>query len=273
MDNLLLEGRYDKVTTDLSRVITAAIKRGIKRFQTGITLFTRTNVDISVYLHYDDEKEPQVYGATYIKGSDIRKHYTNKRIVLHVDVPKTQELRNAQMTTIIPEIKNIVRHEIEHVAQSKFKEKERVGFFSNKRRYPEDLEYWEYLVEPYEVEAYVHGLYKKSKTLRQPLNVLFDSWWEYLGSLEDMHPDEVQSVKKAWTDYAKKHLPQTPMRKWGYIDEPDVRPIETPVNYVNEPDDIVESQRVVGFKYRKPEVNAIVNIEANDSGGVSPIAL
>jgi len=268
MDNLLLEGRYDKVTTELSREITSSITRGVKRLQTRISLFTRTYIDVSVYLHYDDEKEPQVYGATYIKGSDIRKHYTNKRIVLHVDVPKTQELRNQQMTDIIPEIKNIVRHEIEHIAQSKFKEKERTNFFSNKRRYPEDIEYWEYLTEPYEVEAYVHGLYKKSKTLRQPLNILFDSWWSYLSSLEGVHPDEVQAVKKAWTDYAKKHLPQTPLRKWGYIDEPNVESVETPINHINEPNGVVESQRVVGFKYRKPEVNALVNIEAADSGNI-----
>lgn len=218
MENLLSEGRYDKVTTELSREIVQAIKQGKKRLQTRIILFTRTNVEISVYFHYSDETEPQVYGAMYPQAKEIRKHYKGMKIIFHVDVAKDPQRRMLELSTLIPEIKNIVRHEIEHVTQTKFKEKEREGFFSSKRRYPEDIEYWEYLVEPYETEAYVRGLYKKAKTLKQPLNVLFDAWWDYLGTA-NLHPDEIQSVKKAWTDYAVKHLPMTPMRRYGYQDE------------------------------------------------------
>jgi len=73
-------------------------------------------------------------------------------------------------------------------------------------------------MEPYEVEAYVRGLYRKAKTLRQPLNVLLDAWWDYLDSI-DLHPDEIKAVKDAWVSYAKKHLPQTPQRQYGYSDE------------------------------------------------------
>ena len=261
MKNLLLEGRYDAVTTQLSREIIDTIKRGTKRLQTRIVLFKRTNIDIVVYVHYKDDHltgDEQVYGATYLNPKEIRKHYVNKRIILHVEVPINPELRMRGLSTLVPEIKNIVRHEIEHVTQNRFKDREREGFFSSKRRYPEDIEYFEYLMEPYEVEAYVRGLYKKAKTLKQPLNVLLDAWWDYLVSVE-LHPDELQAVKTSWIAYAKKHLPQTPLRRYGYIDGPPIEEVPT---------EITENQRVMGFKYKKPEVNAIVNIEASDSGNI-----
>ena len=261
MENILSEGRYDKVTTELSREIVQAIKQGKKRLQTRITLFTRTNVEISVYFHYTDEYAPQIYGAMYPQAKDIRKHYKGMKIVFHVDVPRDPEVRTRELSSLVPEIKDIVRHEIEHVTQVKFKEKERAGFFSKTRRYPEDLEYWEYLTEPYEIEAYVRGLYKKAKTVRQPLNVLFNTWWDYLTSV-NMHPDEIRAVKNAWTSYATRHLPRTPMRQYGYeVEVPEVQNVE-------QEEVIGESQRVMGFKYRKPTVNAIVNIEASDSGNI-----
>lgn len=269
MNNLLLEGRYDNVTTQLSREIVTAAKQGQRRLKTRISLFKRTYVDVNVYFHYltspdntdlnvawEPESLEQVYGATYLNPKDIRKKYKNKRIILHVDIPKEEDRRLASLSTLIPEIKNIIRHEIEHIAQHKFKDREREGFFSEKRRYPQDIEYWEYLIEPYEIEAYVRGLYKKAKTLKQPLNVVLNAWWDYLESAE-LHPNEIQTIKKAWTDYAKKHLPQTPLRQYGYIDEPEA-------------EGIVESQRVMGFKLKGsgPNVNCIIRFEAPDSGNL-----
>lgn len=253
MENLLSEGRYDKVTTELSREIIEAVKNGKKRIQTRILLFTRTFVDISVYFHYSDDNEPQVYGSMYPKASDIRKHYRGMKIIFHVDAPKDINLRMQSLSELVPEVKNIVRHEIEHVTQTKIKEKEREGFFSSKRRYPEDIEYWEYLTEPYEVEAYVRGLYKKAKTLKQPLNVLFQAWWEYLQST-NMHADEINKVKSKWTEYARKHLPQNELRRYGYIEEP--------FQPVNE-----DSYRTVGFKYKEPHVKCAINFNAPPESG------
>lgn len=262
MENLLLEGRYDKVTTQLSREIVDTIKRGTKRLQTRIVLFKRTNIDVAVYIHYKvnhAEGDEQVYGATYLNPKEIRKHYTNKRIILHVEVPIDPELRLRGMSNLVPEIKNIVRHEIEHVNQFKFKDREREGFFSGKRRFPEDIEYFEYLMEPYEVEAYVRGLYRKAKTLKQPLNVLLNAWWQYLESVE-LHPDELRAVKSSWIEYAKKHLPYTPLRKYGYRENEE--------EVITIPAEITESGRVMGFKYKKPDVNCIISLEASDSGNI-----
>ena len=257
MENLITEGRYDQVTTELSREIINAVKRGIKRYQTKIILFSRTTVDISVYFHYDDEEPIDVSAGTYINPKDIRPYYKNKRIVFHVNLPKTESVRLQKMSELVPEVKNIVRHEIEHVAQAKFTDRERKGFFSTKRGYYSDeaaakgkgITYLQYLLEPYEVEAYVRGLYKKAKTLKQPLNVLLDDWQMYLEDSTNLTDNEIDQVMGAWKAYAKKHLAQSPQRWYGYNDSP---------NNVNED---------VGFRpsYMKPEINVIINFSAPDA--------
>lgn len=257
MENLITEGRYDQVTTELSREIISAVKRGIKRYQTQIILFSRTKIDISVYFHYNDEDPIDVSAGTYIDPKEIRPYYKNKRIVFHVTVPKTESVRQQKMSELVPEVKNIVRHEIEHVAQAKFTDRERKGFFSTKRGYYSDeaaakgkgITYLQYLLEPYEVEAYVRGLYKKGKTLKQPLNVLLDDWEMYLENSTNLTDDEIEQVMIAWRTYAKKHLAQSPQRWYGYSETP---------NNVNED---------VGFRlsYMKPDINVIINFSAPDA--------
>jgi hypothetical protein len=256
MKTLIKEGRYDKVTTDVSREIVEAIKKGRKSMQTRIRLFERTFVDFSIYIHYDDEKFINVYGATYVNPKQIRKYYKNKRVVLHVDLPMSPKLRMESLSGLVPEIKNIVRHEIEHVLQAKFLDRERKNFFSQKRGYPKDIEYWEYLTEPYEVEAHVRGLFKKAKTVKQPLNDMLDDFFNYLREPEvDMDPDEIAAVEKAWKDYAIKNLPQTEFRRYGYQTE-------------GEEDLMNESHRVMGFRYKKPEVKTVISFNAPDAGNL-----
>jgi hypothetical protein len=258
MKNLITEGRYDKVTTDVSREIVETVKKGRKSLQTRIKLFERTFVDISVYMHYDDKKFINVYGAAYINPKSIRKYYKNKRIVLHIDLPMSLKLRMKTLSGLIPEIKNIVRHEIEHITQSKFTDRERKNFFSQSRNYPGDIEYWEYLTEPYEVEAHVRGLYKKAKTVKKPLNDMLQDYFNYLGEPEvNMDSDEIDAVKKAWIAYAKKNLPQNEMRKYGYFDEEGVEE----VNYIR------ENHRVMGFRYKNPDVNVRISFNTTPETG------
>lgn len=252
---LINEGRYDKVTTDVSREILEVVKLGKKSLQTRIRLFERTFVDFSVYIHYDDRNFVNVYGATYLNPKQIRKYYKNKRVVLHVDVPESVELRKKVLSGILAEIKNIVRHEIEHVLQERFIDRERKNFFSKSRSYPRDLEFWEYLTEPYEVEAHVRGLYKKAKTTKQPLNVLIDDYLNYLREPEvDMDSDEIEAVEKAWVEYAMKHLPQTEFRQYGYQTEED----ESSMN---------EHHRVMGFRYKEPDVKIRISFNTTPEMG------
>lgn len=249
MSNLLNEGRYDNVTNELTKEIIYAVKKGVKKYRTRIRLFSRTFIDIIVKIkEMDNLKEPLVGG--HMELSPNRGEY--KKMILDITVSSNKQDFYTDLNKLVAELKNIIRHEIEHIAQDRFKSKERGSFFSTKRRYPEDLEYYEYLTEPYEVEAYVRGLYKKAKTMKEPLNILIDEFGNYLESI-NIHPDEIKTVLNTWRDYAKRHLIQTPYRKWGYIVDNNV------IENLNE-----DSQRVMGFRYKKPDVNCIMSFEVSE---------
>ena len=214
---VLTEGRYDKVTNELSKTAMINIKKGKKRFEDKIRLFTRTFVDIVFYVKYSDEyNNPRVYAATHLDPKAIRSYFKNKRIIFDVEVPtENGVIVKEHLPELLSELKNIVRHEIEHVTQSRFKDRQRKGFFTS-RSYPENLTYTEYLTEPYETEAYVRGLYKKAKTLRKPFNDVLNDYFERLRIEGELTPEEVDIVKTHWLSYANKHLPMTVNRKYGY---------------------------------------------------------
>ncbi len=254
MENLITEGRYDQVTTELSREIVQAIKKGVKRYTTRIVLFSRTFIDIVANIKYDDDQDIDVSGGAYLNPKQVRSYFKNKRISFHIIVPKTESLMYQNLTdVIIPELKSTIRHEIEHIAQFRFKDRQRKNFFSSGRGYPQDITYEEYLSEPYEVEAFVRGMYKKAKTIGVPLNVILNDFWDYLESA-DLSDQDIEKLKKLYTDYAKKHLYYDPQRKLGFVwDTNDGE------NRVNE--------EIIGFRpsYLKPEINVIVNFEVHES--------
>jgi ADP-ribose pyrophosphatase YjhB (NUDIX family) len=214
---IINEGRYDNVTNELTKRTMYQIRRGKKRFEDKIKLFSRTFVDIVFYVKYSDEYDnPRVYAATHINPKAIRSYFKNKRIIFEVEVPTSGGvIINEHLPELLAELKNIIRHEIEHVTQFKFKDRQRKGFFST-RSYPENLTYVEYLTEPYETEAYVRGLYKKSKTLRKPFNDVLNDYFERLRIEGELTPEEVDTVKTNWLSYANKHLPMSTSRKYGY---------------------------------------------------------
>jgi hypothetical protein len=99
----------------------------------------------------------------------------------------------------IAELKETVRHEIEHVAQGFNQGKERI--IRKTSRTP----YYMYLQMPHEVPAYVQGLYKRSKTKKQTLTKSIDEFMqENSKSFGGNKYKEI--VKKVWIDWAKKNL-------------------------------------------------------------------
>ena len=102
---------------------------------------------------------------------------------------------------LIPELKDAIRHELEHTSQFRF----------NKDAYPEDtdkqdkLPLVDYLTLDYEIPAFVQGIYKKAKTKKIPFTDALD---EFLDErLDELTPAEVAKVRKTYIAYAKKNLP------------------------------------------------------------------
>lgn len=106
-----------------------------------------------------------------------------------------------EYNNLIAEVKETLRHELEHIAQLNFEKGIRVGDQSQDK-----ISLAQYLVLDYEVPAFVQGLYKRAKTkkisLQQAIDEFFD---ERDGELTDK---EETNVRKVWDRWIRLNLPQ-----------------------------------------------------------------
>ena len=100
---------------------------------------------------------------------------------------------------LIAEIKDSLRHELEHVSQFNLNKG-----FDMKNINQDDLPFAEYLTLDYEIPAFVQGLYKRAKTKKIPLSKAINDFFDdYAGELSD---DEEKYVRKEWGKWIKANL-------------------------------------------------------------------
>lgn len=102
---------------------------------------------------------------------------------------------------LIPELKDAIRHELEHVGQYRF-DKDATPTDTDDQ---DGLPLVDYLTLDYEIPAFVQGIYKKAKTKKIPFTDALD---EFLEEREDqLSPQELKKVRQTYIAYAKKNLP------------------------------------------------------------------
>ena len=101
---------------------------------------------------------------------------------------------------LIAEVKDTLRHELEHLGQYYFgKEVEPDGTD------PDDVPSFKYFTLDFEIPAFVQGLYKTAKTKKITLTQAID---EYLAQWKaELTPEESAKVKQIWINWAKENLP------------------------------------------------------------------
>lgn len=111
-----------------------------------------------------------------------------------------------EYNNLIAEIKETLRHELEHIAQLNFEKGVRVGGQSQGK-----MSLAKYLTLDYEVPAFIQGLYKRAKTkkilLQQAIDEFFD---ERSGELTD---EEETNVRKVWDRWIRLNLPQVKLNE------------------------------------------------------------
>tara|TARA_R110000751_G_scaffold13663_2_gene45697 strand:- start:280 stop:2997 length:2718 start_codon:yes stop_codon:yes gene_type:complete len=101
---------------------------------------------------------------------------------------------------LIAELKDTLRHELEHVGQFNFNKGVKLTGIDT-----DDIPPFEYYTLDYEIPAFVQGLYKKAKTKKITLTQSIDEFLREDGwELTDV---EVAKVKQIWVDWAKENLP------------------------------------------------------------------
>ena len=192
---LIVEGRYDNLVTTLSRDIVNQMKsrKGTRNYQ---TMFDVERGDNTAEIDFTVKFKPR---------RDWEYAYETKGWTDGEQMEITLTFNPAAFPTsysnLIPELKETLRHEIEHVAQSHFQDMKMIE--------PKTKAFYQYLLAPHEVAAFTKGLYKRAKTKRIAIDLAMDEWFDenvrnFSPSLKYNHWN---IVKSAWLDYAHRHIP------------------------------------------------------------------
>ena len=113
----------------------------------------------------------------------------------------------AAYNDLIAEVKDTLRHELEHVGQYAFgKEVEPDGTD------PKDVPLSKYLTLDFEIPSFVQGLYKTAKTKKITLTQAIDDFLEEREA--ELTPEEAAKVKQIWINWAKENLPAAQLENY-----------------------------------------------------------
>lgn len=105
------------------------------------------------------------------------------------------------------ELRDVVRHEIEHLTQRGINQKCGKYMRDNQgireKIFLDELPTYRYYTLQDEVDANIHGLFSKAKALKQPFQVIIDTYLDNLVNIERINNTERKKIYKIW----KKRIP------------------------------------------------------------------
>jgi hypothetical protein len=242
LKDLILEGMYDKLTGEINKAIFKKVKDAIKgsgtqekpkkykgyevrkdpmptlSMQNLFQSETRTiyvgefsdnvsGVDVEVDLKFAISEDGVKKGAFFIDGSaEADEDYPSIEVNIAIHPEDGEKI----LSKIQPVLRDLVRHEIEHLTHGRGSaalkpskvmrgdKAARVKIRGNEENY------YKYFLLPKEVDANIHGLYSKAKTMKQPYQKVVD---DYLDSLVDdgiISKKNRELIYKTW----KKRIPK-----------------------------------------------------------------
>ena len=237
LKNLILEGMYDKLTGEINKDVFKTLKNAIKgsgtqekpkKFKgyevrkdpipmvgTMQDMFQSEKRALYVGEYSDSvsgvEVEVELKVAVTEDGVEPGKFFIDGSAEADEDFPSLEvnigihpdDVNGSVFSKIQPVLRDLVRHEIEHLTHGKGSASEKPGkrmrgdLAMRKKIRSNPKLYYKYFLLPKEVDANIHGLYSKAKTLKQPYQKVVD---DYLDSLVD---DGVITIEKRKEIYNK----------------------------------------------------------------------
>lgn len=212
---LILEGAMDNLTTQLSRTIISFLKNKDRNQQ--VFNIQVDDLMLKIFLRPQPNSDSiELNGGLYTPLS--------KTINITFSIPEDGQIDYAQFNDLIPELKNLLRHELEHYSQDKrggFSDKLKAhsvtpgsfqGPYKALSSQSSFQEVSNYFLHPTEIEAMVMGLYKQAKTSRKPLSVLLSKKLEniYNNLIAVFEIAEAKSlamaIKAEWVEFINSRL-------------------------------------------------------------------
>ena len=190
----LYEGRYDQEVLIQSRYIINLFKeklgKNFKEESEGNIDGIEYTLETRFIINNTEELGPLPFVVNGLGDEDT--------VIIQINY--NPESFPAAYNDLIAEVKDTLRHELEHVGQYAFgKGVEPDGTDSD------DVPLFKYLTLDFEIPAFVQGLYKTAKTKKITLTQAID---DFLAEREaELTPEEAAKVKQIWINWAKENLP------------------------------------------------------------------
>jgi len=243
LKNILLEGRYDRLVGTINKAVFKSMRSAIagsgtqekpKKYKgyevrkdpiptqnlsdmfeaetrtiyVGEFADSKAGMDVDVELKLAVSEDGVKPGKFYIDGNAEGGDFPSIEIMIGLH-PEDAESGKV-FSKIQPVLRDLVRHEIEHVTHgrgssgAKYSKIMRGDLAMRKKIRSNPELYYKYFLLPKEVDANIHGLYSKAKTMKQPYQKVVD---DYLDSLVDdgvITTEKRKEIYKKW----KKRIPK-----------------------------------------------------------------
>jgi len=238
MKALLLEGRYESLSRQISRKLISVVKDSFEatndadgKFLDNKVYYTanETVPDINsneapdVYTEEIENTEIPLefylvlklqwvdgYGKLYVDGNA----YNDKGIdsdappMIEVLIKLDPAMYPNVLSNIVMELADTIRHEIEHLTQSgwNLKPGKFIPADSKRRKQIETgkLRSYHYYLLPKEIPAMIQGLYNKAKKTRTPFADVVNDHLQTVIDKGWVTPEEAETVKNTWRTYLPK---------------------------------------------------------------------
>ena len=242
LKQIILEGMYDKLTGEINKAIFKKVKDAMngsgtqekpKKYKgyevrkdpmptlSMQNLFqseTRTiyvgefsdnvsGVDVEVDLKFAISEDGVKKGAFFIDGSaEADEDYPSIEVNIAIHPEDGEKI----LSKIQPVLRDLVRHEIEHLTHGRGSaalkpSKVMRGDKAMRAKIRGNEEnYYKYFLLPKEVDANIHGLYSKAKTLKQPYQKVVDDYLDLLVDDGIISKKNRELIYKTW----KKRIPK-----------------------------------------------------------------
>jgi hypothetical protein len=197
LDSKYYTGSYDSETLKYSRYIVDQLKNNLGTYYEEEIEGDLKNVKYTLEFKLNPLESGDLGYPPYLVDAAGGKD--GIELVINYETPSFFEYIN----DLTAELKETLRHELEHVGQEHFEKGVKIRNIKNAAK----LKLPKYLTLDYEIPAFIRGLNKRAKTKNITLGQAIDEF--FLERSEELSYAEEAYVRSKWEEWIKKNLPKT----------------------------------------------------------------
>ena len=197
LDSKYYTGSYDSETLKYSRYIVDQLKNNLGTYYEEEIEGDLKNVKYTLEFKLNPLESGDLGYPPYLVDAAGGKD--GIELVINYETPSLFKYIN----DLTAELKETLRHELEHVGQEHFEKGVKIGNVKNANK----LKLPKYLTLDYEIPAFIRGLNKRAKTKNITLGQAIDEF--FLERSEELSYAEEAYVRSKWEEWIKKNLPKT----------------------------------------------------------------